>query len=57
MRKATRFTLVAACVSMIFSCSVKRGCPSNGKNIGAERLLNPDKQTAKDLKKVKKFKS
>ena len=56
MKPFTIVVIIIACVGMV-SCSVKRGCPSNGKNIGAERLLNPDKQTAKDLKKVKKFKS
>jgi hypothetical protein len=39
-------------VSMICSCSQKVGCPSNGKNVGAERLLSGDK-----VPKAKKFKA
>lgn len=34
------------------SCSKKYGCPSNGKNIGAERLMGNEK-----IPKAKKFKS
>ncbi len=56
MKALTGFVIILACTCIV-SCSVKRGCPSNGRNVGAERLLNPDKQTAKDLKKVKKFRS
>ncbi len=39
-------------VSMFCSCSRKSGCPSNGKNVGAERLLSGDK-----VPKAKKFKA
>jgi hypothetical protein len=39
-------------VSMTCSCSQKSGCPSNGKNVGAERLLSGDK-----VPKAKKFKA
>jgi hypothetical protein len=39
-------------VSMFCSCSQKTGCPSNGKNVGAERLLSGDK-----VPKAKKFKA
>ena len=39
-------------VSMICSCSHKSGCPSNGKNVGAERLISGDK-----VPKAKKFKA
>lgn len=34
------------------SCRVKYGCPSNGKNVGAERLMSGEK-----LPKVQKFRS
>ena len=33
-------------------CSKKYGCPTNGKNIGAERLMGNEK-----IPKAKKFKS
>ena len=39
-------------VSILCSCSQKVGCPSNGKNVGAERLLSGDK-----VPKAKKFKA
>ncbi|HMO31617.1 MAG TPA: hypothetical protein PKE63_12650 [Lacibacter sp.] len=43
-------------VSFFMSCSVlkkpKEGCPSNGKNVGAEKILSGEK-----LPKAKKFKS
>ena len=53
------FVIVAAalgCLTMV-ACKTGQGCPSNGKNVGAERLLNPDKKQAKALKRVKKFKA
>jgi hypothetical protein len=39
-------------VSLTCSCSQKSGCPSNGKNVGAERLLSGEK-----VPKAKKFKA
>lgn len=39
-------------VSMACSCSQKSGCPSNGKNVGAERVLSGEK-----VPKAKKFKA
>ena len=45
---------------MLGSCSLfsnqKLGCKTNGKNIGAERVLSGDKQAIKAAKKAKKFK-
>ncbi len=35
----------------------KTGCPSNGKNVGAEKVLSGDAESAKAMKKAKKFKS
>jgi hypothetical protein len=32
------------------SCSRKSGCPSNGSNMGAERVLNGEKSKAKKFK-------
>ncbi len=41
-------------------CSIfkkeKYGCPTNGKNIGAERILSGDKAAMKAAKKAGKFK-
>jgi len=41
----------------IFHKKEKYGCPSNGKNIGAERILSGDPKATKDAKKAKKFRS
>jgi hypothetical protein len=29
--------------SAIFSCKAQYGCPSNGRNVGAERILSGEK--------------
>ncbi|HEX6913860.1 MAG TPA: hypothetical protein VF145_01380 [Chitinophagaceae bacterium] len=55
-----RFFLVALAASVLLaSCSLfrsnKKGCPSNGANVGAERILSGDPKAAKDLKKGKKY--
>jgi hypothetical protein len=42
------------------SCNLfkpKSGCPTNGKNIGAEKLANGDPEAEKAARKAKKFKS
>ena len=53
-------------VSIIFcwmfsSCSIfkkqeKYGCPTNGKNVGAEKIVSGDKDAIKAAKKAGKFK-
>lgn len=50
------------CACLFTGCSIfkkneKYGCPTNGKNIGAERILSGDKEAIKAAKKAKKFKS
>jgi hypothetical protein len=69
--KNLRFIAVAFSITMLFSsCKLfgkvfggiglfkpKYGCPSNGKNIGAERILSGDPKAIKDAKKAKKFHS
>jgi len=35
----------------------KTGCPSNGKNVGAEKILSGDPDAMKSVKKAKKFRS
>jgi hypothetical protein len=39
------------------SCKVGKGCPTNGKNVGAEKLLSGDAKGIKAAKKAKKFKA
>jgi hypothetical protein len=49
------FLLTVASIFGLSSCSVfkpKYGCPSNGKNVGAERILSGEK-----VPKAKKFKA
>jgi len=35
----------------------KSGCPSNGKNVGAEKILSGDPKAIKSARGAKKFKS
>lgn len=35
----------------------KYGCPSNGKNVGAEKIISGDPEAMKAMKKAKKFRS
>ena len=63
--KTLRLIIIAGTmVFMLSSCSVwnsvfkpKYGCPTNGKNIGAEKLLDGDAKAEKEARKAKKFKS
>ncbi|MGH2553273.1 MAG: hypothetical protein ACRDEB_06125 [Chitinophagaceae bacterium] len=41
----------------IFPKKEKYGCPSNGKNVGAEKILSGDPKATKEAKKAKKFRS
>ena len=50
--------LVIICAFVIFSCSlfrknVKYGCPTNGRNVGAEKLLSGDPKSVKAARKAK----
>jgi len=51
--------LMAGC--LLSGCSVfrnnKTGCPTNGKNVGAEKLLSGDPKAVKAASKAKKFKA
>ena len=63
--KNLRILTIVLCLGMLLSsCKLwnnlfkpKYGCPSNGKNVGAEKVLSGDAKTAKELKKAKKFRS
>jgi hypothetical protein len=56
-----RFLAIAVSFTMLFSaCNLfkpKYGCPTNGKNIGAEKLANGDPDAEKAARKARKFKS
>lgn len=60
MKKPILIITVLSFVVMVTSCNLfkpKYGCPSNGKNIGAEKLLSGDPASEKAARKAKKFKS
>lgn len=62
MKTARQIVLITACAFLLTSgtsCKLwnsvfgqKSGCPSNGKNVGAERVLSGEK-----VPKAKKFRS
>lgn len=58
MKKAL---IIWICVCLLSACSIfrnnKTGCPTNGKNVGAEKILAGDKKSVKAAAKAKKFKS
>ena len=47
----------AALCTGSMACRAGKGCPTNGKNVGAERILSGDLETMKAVKKAPKFKS
>lgn len=52
--------LVAAGYLLMTSCNLfkpKYGCPTNGKNVGAEKILAGDPDASKSARKAKKFRS
>jgi hypothetical protein len=66
MRKLLTFLLYLTILSSFGSCGIlkkvfkpkdKYGCPSNGKNVGAEKIISGDPDAMKAMKKAKKFKS
>ena len=57
MKQITKAALIVILLSFMTSCNVfkrtpKEGCPTNGKNVGAEKLLGGEK-----IKKAKRFNS
>ena len=66
MKSLRLLTIAMSLVLLLSSCKIlnsiglfkpKYGCPSNGKNVGAEKILSGDPKASKDAKKAKKFKS
>jgi hypothetical protein len=49
-KMAVKLTLGIIAISFFLACSQKSGCPSNGKNVGAERILSGEKTKAKKFK-------
>jgi hypothetical protein len=54
-------TIALLCyLAMAVSCNLfkpKYGCPTNGKNVGAEKLMGGDEKSEKAARKAKKFRS
>lgn len=67
MHKMKNFRFLAVALSLtvlLSSCGMfgnlfkrKQGCPTNGKNVGAEKILSGDPDGSKAAKKAKKFRS
>lgn len=64
MKNRPFFALILSLTMLLSSCGMfskmfkrKTGCPSNGKNVGAEKILSGDPKAMKDMKKAKKFRS
>jgi hypothetical protein len=55
MKNLIKAAIIIVGVSLFTACNVfkkpKEGCPSNGKNVGAEKILSGEK-----VPKAKKFK-
>jgi uncharacterized protein YceK len=55
-----KILLAVVCICFLSGCSVfkrKTGCPTDGKSVGAEKILSGDKKSAKAVRKAKKFNS
>ena len=64
MKSLRFFTVALSLVMVLSSCKLwnsvfkpKYGCPSNGKNVGAEQIISGDPDAMKSVKKAKKFKN
>jgi hypothetical protein len=52
VKKPIYFAVLCILLSTLYSCKAQYGCPSNGKNVGAERILSGEK-----VPKAPKFKA
>ncbi len=64
MKNLRFFALGLSFMVLLSSCGMlsnlfkrKTGCPTNGKNVGAEKIISGDPKATKDAKKAKKFRS
>ena len=64
MKNLKFYTTVTLLAFALSSCGMmsrmfpkKTGCPTNGKNIRAEKLISGDPKAEKAAKKAKKFRS
>lgn len=64
MKSLKLFTVAAFAMVMLSSCGMlnslfkpKYGCKTNGKNVGAEKILSGDPEATKAADKAKKFRN
>jgi hypothetical protein len=60
MRNLLTIIALICFMVLVTSCNLfkpKYGCPTNGKNIGAEKLASGDPDAEKAARKAKKFRS
>jgi hypothetical protein len=64
MKNLRIFAMLLSVSMLVSSCGMlsnmfkrKSGCPTNGKNVGAEQILSGDPDASKAAKKAKKFRS
>jgi len=48
---------LTSCAKLNSLLKRKSGCPSNGKNVGAEQILSGDPKAMKSVRRAKKFRS
>lgn len=54
MKKVILLVSIVTCV-VVISCRAGKGCPTNGRNVGAEKILSGDPKALKAVKKAGKF--
>ncbi len=54
MKKIFSLISIATCFAIV-SCRAGKGCPTNGRNVGAEKILSGDPKALKAVKKAGKF--
>ncbi|MFM7672164.1 MAG: hypothetical protein ACKO6Q_06195 [Bacteroidota bacterium] len=64
MRPTRMIWLLIVFLFMLTSCGLMRnmfrrksGCPSNGKNVGAEQIISGDPKAMKAVRHAKKFRN
>jgi hypothetical protein len=64
MKSLRFFTVVVSMMFLLSSCRLlnslfkpKYGCPTDGKNVGAEKILSGDPEATKSADKAKKFRN
>ncbi len=56
MKSIIKFAFLFVVAAGAYACVAKKGCPSNGKAIGAEKLASGGPKEAKEAKKAPKYK-